>query len=127
MCAAMVKVLLIEDMPDNAELVRKALSTRGFEIIHALDAETGLQMALAQHPDLILLDLGLPDYDGQTLAGWLRAEAVLDATPIIVLTAWPEETAKQMVKSYRCNGYISKPILKINEFVTQVNSYLKTS
>jgi two-component system cell cycle response regulator DivK len=122
----MAKVLLIEDIPDNAELVRRALSTTGCEIIHAVDAETGLQLALAHHPDLILLDLGLPDYDGQTLAGWLRAESVLDATPIIALTAWPEETAKQMVKSYGCNGYICKPIIKISEFVAQINSFLKT-
>ena len=122
----MTKILLIEDIPDNVELVRKALSRTGYEILHAADAETGLAMALAQRPDLILLDLGLPDYDGQTLAGWLRDEAVLDNTPIVVLSAWPEEAAKQVVKSYRCNGYISKPIIKINEFISQVNSYLKT-
>ncbi len=123
----MTKILLIEDIPDNAELVRRVLSASGYEIIHAADAETGLQMALAEIPDLILLDLGLPDYDGQTLAGWLRDESVLDATPIIALTAWPEETAKQMVESYGCNGYISKPIIKVNEFVSQINSFLKAS
>jgi two-component system, cell cycle response regulator DivK len=122
----MTKILLIEDIPDNVELVRKALSRTGYEILHAADAETGLAMALDQHPDLILLDLGLPDYDGQTLAGWLRADAALVETPIVVLTAWPEEAAKQVVKSYRCNGYIIKPIVKINEFITQVNSYIKT-
>jgi two-component system cell cycle response regulator DivK len=121
----MTKILLIEDIPDNVELVRKALSRTGYEIVHAADAETGLAMALAQPPDLILLDLGLPDYDGQTLAGWLRDENILDDTPIIVLTAWPEEAAKQVVKSYRCNGYISKPIVKISEFINQVNFHLK--
>ncbi len=123
----MTKILLIEDIPDNVELVRKALSRTGYEIIHAADAETGLAMALSECPDLILLDLGLPDYDGQTLAGWLRDESILDDTPIVVLTAWPEEAAKQVVESYRCNGYISKPILKINEFIAQVNSYIKTA
>ena len=122
----MTKILLIEDLPDNVELVRKALSRTGYEILHAADAETGLAMAVSQHPDLILLDLGLPDYDGQTLAGWLRDEAVLDDTPIVVLSAWPEEAAKEVVRSYRCNGYISKPIVRINEFISQVNSYLET-
>ncbi len=123
----MTKILLIEDIPDNVELVRKALSPRGYEIVHAPDAETGLKLALTHIPDLILLDLGLPDYDGQTLAGWLRAESVLDATPIIAFTAWPQETAKQMVDSYGCNGYISKPIVKISDFADQVASFLKTS
>jgi two-component system cell cycle response regulator DivK len=121
----MTKILLIEDIPDNVELVHRALSKSGYEISHAADAETGLAMALAQLPDLILLDLGLPDYDGQTLAGWLRDEAVLNDTPIVVLSAWPEEAARQVVKSYRCNGYIIKPIIKINEFINQVNSFLK--
>jgi two-component system cell cycle response regulator DivK len=121
----MTKILLVEDIPDNAELVRKALSGRDYEIIYALDAETGLQMALTHIPDLILLDLGLPDYDGQTLAGWMRAEPVLDATPIIAVTAWPEETAKKMVESYGLDGYICKPILKVSQFAAKIDSYLK--
>jgi two-component system cell cycle response regulator DivK len=121
----MTKILLVEDIPDNVELVRKALSGRDYEIVHAPDAETGLSLALEHIPDLILLDLGLPDYDGQTLAGWLRAEPVLDATPIIAFTAWPEETAKKMVESYGFDGYICKPILKVGEFLAKIDSHLK--
>jgi len=121
----MTKILLVEDILDNAALVRKALSGRNYEIIHALDAETGLSLALEHVPNLILLDLGLPDYDGQTLAGWMRAESVLDATPIVAVTAWPEETAKKMVESYGFDGYICKPILKVAEFVAKIDSYLK--
>jgi DNA-binding response OmpR family regulator len=121
----MTKILLVEDILDNATLVRKALSGRNYDIIHALDAETGLSLALEHVPDLILLDLGLPDYDGQTLAGWMRAEPVLDSTPIVAVTAWPEETARKMVESYGFDGYICKPILKVAEFVAQIDSYLK--
>ena len=121
----MTKILLVEDIPDNAALVRKALSGRDYEIIHAPDAETGLQLALAHIPDLILLDLGLPDYDGQTLAGWIRAESVLDSTPIVAVTAWPEETAKKMVESYGFDGYICKPIIKVADFVSRIDSFLK--
>ena len=84
-------------------------------------------MALAQIPDLILLDLGLPDYDGQTLAGWLRAEPSLNSTRIIAFTAWPEETVKKMAESYGCDGYIGKPIMKVTEFLAQVASFLKNS
>ena len=122
----MTTILVIEDIFDNAELVRKALTPRNYKVIHALDAETGLQMALNEAPDLILLDLGLPDYDGQTLAGWLRAEVKLNDTPIIAFTAWPHETARKMVESYGCNGYISKPIVSIKAFADQIASYLKT-
>jgi two-component system cell cycle response regulator DivK len=121
----MTKILLVEDIPDNVELVRRALSGCDYEIIHAPDAETGLSLALEHIPNLILLDLGLPDYDGQTLAGWLRAEPVLDSTPIVAVTAWPEETAKKMVESYGFDGYICKPIVKVGEFVAKIDSYLK--
>ena len=121
------KILLVEDIPDNVKLVRKALSGRDYEIIHAPDAETGLSLALEHVPDLILLDLGLPDYDGQTLAGWLRAEPVLDATPIVAFTAWPEETAKKMVESYGFDDYICKPIVKVGEFIAKIDSHLKVS
>lgn len=122
----MLKILLVEDMPDTVELVRRALSTHEYEIIHAPDAETGLQLALNEHPHLILLDLGLPDYDGQTLVGWLRAEPSLADIPIVAFTAWPQETARKMVESYGCNGYIQKPIIKVKDFAQQIDSFLKT-
>jgi CheY-like chemotaxis protein len=123
----MIKILMIEDIPDNAELARKILLSAGYQVIHALQAEEGFDLAMTEQPNLILLDLGLPDYDGQTLAGWLRAEPKTANIPIVAFTAWPEETARQMAESYGCVGYISKPILKVNEFVSKIASYLKTS
>jgi two-component system, cell cycle response regulator DivK len=121
----MTKILIVEDMPDNAELVRRILSARGYEVFHAVDAETGLEMALAQHPDLILLDLGLPDYDGLTLAGWLRADDTLRDVPIIAHTAWPPDAARQMAETYGCSGYIGKPIGSVKEFVERIEKFLK--
>jgi len=121
----MKKILLIEDDADTVELVRKILTARGYEFVHAADAETGLQSVREHLPDLILLDLGLPDHDGQTLAGWIRNEQGLVSTPLIAFTAWPEETAIRMVESYGFNGYISKPIVKVNEFSERVASFLR--
>lgn len=123
----MTKILIIEDIPDSVTVARRALESNGYEVIHAPDAETGLDIARAQLPDLILLDLGLPDYDGQTLMGWLRDEPSLAQTPIIAFTAWPHETAKQMVASYGCNGYIAKPVERVNDFVQTIKSFLKNS
>jgi DNA-binding response OmpR family regulator len=120
----MTKILIVEDEPDVAELVRKVLTSRSYEVIHAPTAELGLELALAELPDLILLDLGLPDYDGQTLAGWLRAEPDLETTPIVAFTAWPLETVKAMTESYGCAGAISKPIVSINQFAEQIKSFL---
>jgi two-component system, cell cycle response regulator DivK len=121
----MTKILIVEDIPDNVELVRRIMSARGYEVFHAPDAESGLETALATLPDLILLDLGLPDHDGLTLAGWFRAEPSLVNVPIIAYTAWPPDTARQMALTYGCNGYIGKPIGSVREFVKEVESFLK--
>jgi two-component system cell cycle response regulator DivK len=122
----MKKILIVEDIPDNAELVRRILSARGHAVFHAADAETGLEMALAEKPDLILLDLGLPDHDGLTLAGWVRADPTINATPVVAYTAWPPETARQMAETYGCNGYIGKPIESVRDFAEKVESYLNS-
>jgi two-component system cell cycle response regulator DivK len=123
----MAKILMVEDNPDNVELTRKILLSAGYEVIHTPEAEKGWELALSEQPDLILLDLGLPDYDGQTLAGWLRAEPLTTHIPIVAFTAWPEETARQMVDSYGCAGYISKPIIRVNDFIAKIESYLQTA
>ena len=120
----MTKILIVEDEPDVAELVRRVLTAVGYEVLHAPTAERGLELALSVHPNLILLDLGLPDYDGQTLAGWLRAEPDLQSIPLVAFTAWPQETVKEMTESYGCAGYISKPIVSIHDFADQIRSYL---
>lgn len=122
----MKKILIVEDIADNAELVRRILSAHGYEVSHAADAETGLQMSQSQRPDLILLDLGLPDHDGLTLAGWLRADPAFENVPIVAYTAWPPETASRMAETYGCDGYIGKPIGGVKQFVEKVESYLKT-
>lgn len=121
----MTKILIIEDMLDSAELARKILLSANYEVVHAGEAEKGFELALSEQPALILLDMGLPDYDGQTLAGWLRADPQTAHIPIVAFTAWPEETARQMVSSYGCAGYINKPILKINAFLEKIASFLK--
>lgn len=118
----MPKILLIEDIPDNASLVKRVLNSQGYHVAWAETAEAGLSQAEQDPPDMILLDLGLPDIDGQTLVGYLRDIPGIEATPIIAVTAWPEETARMMVSAYGCNGYISKPI-DVSAFIKMVNAY----
>lgn len=118
----MPNILLIEDIPDNASLVQRVLGSQGYQVAWAETAEAGLSAAENDPPDLILLDLGLPDIDGQTLIGYLRDVPGVETTPIIAVTAWPEETARMMVSAYGCNGFISKPI-DVRAFIKMVNSY----
>ncbi|HET9907469.1 MAG TPA: response regulator [Anaerolineales bacterium] len=105
----MAKILYIEDIQDNVTLVEKIITSRGHEFISAENAEMGLEMAFEGHPDLILLDLGLPDADGQTLSVWMRNDPALEKIPIIVLTAWPEEVVRHTVRAYKLDGYLCKP------------------
>jgi len=105
----MAKILYIEDIEDNLLLVKKIAASQGHEFLWAENAEKGLELAIRSRPDLILLDLGLPDSDGQTLSVWLRNEPVLEKVPIIVLTAWPEEVARRTVEAYSLDGYLCKP------------------
>jgi len=115
----MPKVLVIDDNADHRMLVTRVLRARGYEVSVAEDGETGLQRVTEFHPDVILLDLGLPDVDGQTLAGIIRRMPGVEHTSIIAVTAWPQETARKMVEAYGCDAYISKPI-QIAKFADQI-------
>ena len=119
----MAKILYIEDMQDNITLVERIVKSRGHEFLFANDAETGLELASASKPDLILLDLGLPDADGQTLSVWLKGDQSLSSIPIIVLTAWPEEVVRQTVSAYNLNGYLCKPF-SLADLVNLIDSVL---
>ena len=119
----MAKILYIEDIEDNLILVQKIITSHGHEYFRANNAENGLEMALVNQPDLILLDLGLPDSDGQTLSVWLRAESSLENVPIIVLTAWPEEVARHTVEAYELDGYLCKPF-SLSDLVNVINATL---
>ena len=119
----MAKVMIIEDVEDSANLAKKILVKYGHEACIAFTGEEAIQFASGTDLDLILLDLGLPDVDGQTLLGMLRRNYGMEDTPIIVCTAWPPESAKKMAEAYGFNGYISKPY-KVNEFMEIVNKFI---
>ena len=119
----MKTILQIEDNYANTRLVERVLEPHGYRLLHAADGRSGIDVALQEHPDLILLDMGLPDMDGQTLVAILRDASELAHTPIVALTAWPEATASQMAANYGCDGCITKPI-DVTEFVKQVAAFL---
>jgi two-component system cell cycle response regulator DivK len=120
----MTKILLIEDNDSSARLVRRALERHDYQLLHAGDGSTGLNMARNEHPDLILLDLGLPDLEGQTLAAMIKGIPELLEIPLVALTAWPAYTAERMARAYGCDDYISKPISP-KAFPSQIADYLK--
>lgn len=120
----MATILQIEDNHANKILVERVLEKHGYRLLHAGEGETGVSLAIDEKPDLILLDMGLPDVDGQTVVTLLRQIPDLKETPIVAVTAWPPEKAMEMAKRYGCDGCIIKPI-DIRTFPDEIAHYLK--
>jgi CheY-like chemotaxis protein len=118
----MTTILQIEDNYANRRLVERVLEQAGYRLLYAADGQSGVDLALMERPDLILLDMGLPDMDGQTLVSILRDSPPLAGTPIIALTAWPENIAVEMAARYGCDGCITKPI-NVAEFPNQIAAF----
>ena len=106
--------------------MKRILESRNHQIIHADEDKSGLKAAVEEIPDLILIDLGLPDIDGQTLVAFIRRIPELEDVPLVAVTAWPEDTAREMAQAYGCSGFISKPI-NIRAFPDQIAEYIADS
>ncbi|MDZ4770029.1 MAG: response regulator [Chloroflexota bacterium] len=119
----MSRIVLIEDDANSARLASRLLARAGHAVEVAVDGGDGLTLIAAHPPELVLVDLGLPDVDGQTVIAMLRQTSAMQQVPIVVFTAWPQETAQAMMTAYGCDGLIVKPI-DTRTFVDQVNRYL---
>jgi CheY-like chemotaxis protein len=116
-------VLIVDDNPVNLKLVRVLLSTSGFDVHTAGDAEQALELLKTLRPRLILMDIQLPGMDGLTLARNLKARAEFHEVPIIALTAYAMKGDDERAMASGCTGYIPKPIDTRN-FVSQISRYL---
>jgi two-component system cell cycle response regulator DivK len=121
---AMPTILQIEDNNANKILVERVLAPHGYTLLHAYDGESGVSMAIDNKPDLILVDMGLPDVDGQTVVTLLRQIPDMKDIPIVAVTAWPPDKAMEIAQRYGCDGCITKPI-DIRTFPDEVAQYLK--
>lgn len=106
----MSTILCVEDNPENRMLMRRILLAEGYSVVEAANAFEGLQKALAQPPDLILLDINLPHVDGLTLASRLKSYPALRPVPVIAITANVMRGDRERSLAAGCDGYIQKPI-----------------
>jgi len=114
-------VLLIEDDPQIRRFLRATLSSRGYRLIEATTGEEGVSLAASQRPDLIILDLGLPDIDGLQVAKRIREWA---ATPILVLSARGQERDKVAALDAGADDYVTKPF-GVGEFLARMRVALR--
>lgn len=114
-------VLVIEDNEQNLYLVRFLLEARGHRIVEARSGPEGIAAAQAAAPDLILLDIQLPQMDGHAVARALRGNPALDAVPIVAVTSYAMNGDRVNALAAGCDAYIEKPI-DPDTFVTQVEA-----
>lgn len=119
-------ILYIEDNPDNMMLVKRALESRGYTLLEALNGLTGVSMAETMDVDLILLDINLPDIDGYEVARRLRGnekKTALAYLPIIAVTANALKGDAEKAVAAGCDVYMSKPI-NIRELWARVEAFV---
>ena len=118
-------ILYIEDNPDNMLLVQRALESRGYKLLKAVNGVEGVSMAEGNMVDLILLDINLPDIDGYEVARRLRksSKSGLAYIPIIAVTANALKGDAERALEAGCDVYMSKPI-NIRELWARVEAYV---
>jgi two-component system cell cycle response regulator DivK len=121
-----VHILYIEDEPGNRMLVRRILEAEGFTVSEAMDGLSGLEIATQTEPDLILLDINLPEIDGYDLAKRFREIPNLMETPILAITANVMHGDRERTLEAGCDGYIQKPI-DVDQLPEQVRAALTKS
>ena len=102
-------ILVIEDNELNMKLLRGILSTTVYEMIEAVDAETGLIMVREYRPDLVLMDIQLPGMDGLSATKVIKSEESIKDIPIVALTSYAMQGDKEKALKAGCAGYITKP------------------
>jgi two-component system cell cycle response regulator DivK len=106
----MASVLVIEDNEDNLELIKFILEAHGYHVSHAASGYEGISRALALLPDFILLDIQLPDIDGEQVLRRIREKEAGRRIPIIAVTSYAMSGDRERLLAAGCNGYIEKPI-----------------
>ena len=106
----MTKVLLVEDNELNRDMLSRRLERCGFEVVMAADGREALAMAPKERPDVILMDLSLPDIDGWRATTLLKAQPLTQQIPVIALTAHAMQADRQKALEAGCDEYETKPV-----------------
>ena len=117
-------ILIVEDDEDNLELVCFLLKQAGFDVLQARDGRQGMELAFSRRPDMILLDMSIPEIDGWKLARQLKDDPETRGISVVALTGHTAPGDRKRAIDAGCDGYISKP-LDLPAFTEQVTAYLE--
>ena len=119
----MAKILIVEDNEMNRDMLSRRLERRGYQIVMAVDGQQGVEMARAERPDLVLMDMSLPVMDGWTATREVKADAALAGIPVIALTAHAMDGDRQKALEAGCDDYDTKPI-ELPRLLEKISKFL---
>ena len=106
----MPRILVVEDNEENRDSLSRRLQRRGFEVLMAVDGQQGVDMAKAERPDLVLMDMNMPVLDGWEATRQIKADAATAAMPVIGLTAHAMTGDRERAMAAGCSDYHTKPV-----------------
>ncbi len=107
----MATILLVEDNQNTADFMIRILEAAGYTVHHAKSGLEGARWARASLPDLVLMDIDLPDVNGRSVVLSLRRQRSADSLPIIAVTVQADEESVKLAKGFGCNAFLAKPFL----------------
>ena len=116
-------ILYVEDNPDNRLLVRRVLLSEDYSLLEATDAMDALNVLKTARPDLILMEINMPDMDGYTLTAKIKSLPGFERVPILAVTANVMRGDKEKTLEAGCDGYIQKP-LDIEQLTREIEKFL---
>ncbi len=117
------KVLIVEDNELNMKLFNDLLEAHGYETLQTKDGFKALEMAREHTPDLILMDIQLPEVSGLEVTKWLKDDESLQAIPVVAVTAFAMKGDEERIREGGCEAYLSKPIT-VSTFIQTVRQFL---
>lgn len=116
-------VLIVEDNELNMKLFHDLLEAHGYNTLQTRTGIEALQLARDHHPDLILMDIQLPEVSGLEVTKWIKEDETISSIPIIAVTAFAMKGDEERIRQGGCEAYISKPI-SVAKFLETVRGYL---
>lgn len=117
------KVMIVEDNELNMKLFKDLIEASGYETVRTANGREAVELARAHKPDLILMDIQLPEVSGLDVTQWLKADDELCVIPVIAVTAFAMKGDEERIRKGGCEAYISKPI-QVPKFIETIKSYL---
>lgn len=116
-------VLIVEDNELNMKLFRDLLEAHGYRTVGTSNGREALKLAREHRPDLILMDIQLPEVSGLEVTRWIKDDAELRATPVVAVTAFAMKGDEERIREGGCEAYLSKPI-SVGKFIETVRRFV---